>query len=62
MGMDVERGRQSPLIQHPRPMTPMENTELKDGVFGPLPLDVKGGVAVTEESVRLHVADLITQF
>jgi hypothetical protein len=38
----------------------MEMTEMKEG-FGEQPLEVNGGVAVTEEAVGLHVADLITQ-
>ncbi|KAG4432798.1 hypothetical protein IFR05_011709 [Cadophora sp. M221] len=42
--------------------TAMETDELKQGEFGSAPLEVKDGVAVTEESVELHVADVITQF
>jgi hypothetical protein len=42
-------------------LTPMEQNEL-DGTFGSAPLEVQDGVAVTEEAVELHVADLITQF
>lgn len=44
------------------PLTPMEELELEDGVFGSAPLEVSGGVAVTEESVGLRVADVVTQF
>ena len=43
------------------PLTPMERDEL-GGSFGREPLDVENGVAVTEEGVELHVADVITQF
>lgn len=43
------------------PLTPMEEEELA-GYFGREPLEVGGGIAVTEEAVGLHVADLITQF
>ena len=42
------------------PLTPMEVTEMERG-FGEQPLEVTGGVAVTEEAVGLHVANLITQ-
>ncbi len=44
------------------PLTPMEELELEDGVFGSAPLEVSGGVAVLEESVGLRVADVVTQF
>lgn len=42
------------------PPTPMEESE-RTGMFGSAPLDLKRGVAVTEEAVKLHVPDLITQ-
>lgn len=42
-------------------MTAMEEAELTQHVFGRQPLEVPHGVAVTEESVELHVADIITQ-
>lgn len=38
----------------------MEESE-RVGMFGSAPLDLKRGVAVTEEAVGLHVPDLITQ-
>jgi hypothetical protein len=41
------------------PLTPMEMNEMV-GPFGEEPLALNGGVAVTEEAVELHVADLIT--
>jgi hypothetical protein len=41
-------------------LTEMEMSEM-EGRFGSKPLEVRGGVAVTEEAVGLHVADLITQ-
>ena len=40
----------------------MEEKEFDGGIFGSAPLEVKDGVAVTEEAVGFHVADLITQF
>ncbi|KAL2075537.1 hypothetical protein VTL71DRAFT_480 [Oculimacula yallundae] len=43
-------------------LTPMETNELIQGEFSSEPLEVKDGIAVTEESVELHVADFITQF
>jgi hypothetical protein len=43
------------------PLTPMEELELDSGVFGSAPLEVNGGVAVTEESVDFRVADVVTQ-
>lgn len=42
------------------PPTPMEESE-RVGMFGSAPLDLRRGVAVTEEAVGLHVPDLITQ-
>lgn len=36
-------------------------SEMERG-FGEQPLEVSSGVAVTEEGVVLHVADLITKF
>jgi hypothetical protein len=45
-----------------RPLTPMEKDELEEGRFGSRPLEVDGGVAVLEESVELHSADVITQY
>jgi hypothetical protein len=44
------------------PLTPMEEHEKNDGMFGSQPLEVIDGVAMMEESVELHVADLLTQF
>jgi hypothetical protein len=44
------------------PLTPMEELELENGVFGRAPLEVNGGVAVMEESVDFRVADVVTQF
>lgn len=41
-------------------MTEMEIREVSGG-FGRLPLEVSSGVAVTEEAVGLHAADLITR-
>ena len=43
------------------PLTPMEEKEVVEGRFGEDPLEVKDGVAVTEEAVGLRVADVITQ-
>ncbi|KAF4634540.1 hypothetical protein G7Y89_g3569 [Cudoniella acicularis] len=45
-----------------RPLTPMEKDEASKGKFGNLPLDVGTGVAVTEEGVGGHWADVVTQF
>lgn len=42
-------------------LTPMQELELDSGVFGSAPLEVNGGVAVTEESVDFRVADVVTQ-
>jgi hypothetical protein len=42
------------------PLTPMEMSEIGHP-FHQQPLDVADGVAVTEEGVELHLADLITQ-
>lgn len=44
------------------PLTPMEELELDGGRFSSAPLEVNDGVAVTEESVGMRVADVITQF
>jgi hypothetical protein len=44
------------------PLTPMEELELDNGVFGSAPLEVNGGAAVMEESVDFRVADVVTQF
>ncbi|EKD19993.1 uncharacterized protein L3040_002329 [Drepanopeziza brunnea f. sp. 'multigermtubi'] len=44
----------------PAPLTPMELSE-QFGDFGSEPLDVMEGVAVTEEGVEMHVADVIMQ-
>jgi len=41
--------------------TPMEIGEI-GGPFGGEPLDVSDGIAVTEEAVEMHVADVLTQF
>jgi hypothetical protein len=43
------------------PLTDMEEGEAEEGEFGAEPLEVRDGIAVTEEAVGLHVADLITQ-
>ncbi len=44
-------------------MTPMEEKEQAEGFsFSNEPLEVEKGIAVTEESVELHVADVVTQF
>lgn len=45
----------------PAPRTPMEQNE-QFGDFGSEPLDLMDGVAVTEEGVELHVADVIMQY
>jgi hypothetical protein len=63
-----ELALQTPLpVQSPEelalitgPPTPMEESE-RTGMFGSAPLDLERGVAVTEEAVKLHVPDLITQ-
>lgn len=44
------------------PLTAMETGELIQGELGSTPLEVKDRVAVTEESVELHVPGIITQF
>ncbi|KAM0283364.1 hypothetical protein ACHAQH_002486 [Verticillium albo-atrum] len=41
--------------------TDMEAREMKKGRFGPSPLVVDEGIAVLEESVELHVPDVVTQ-
>lgn len=41
------------------PPTPMEEIEAADGEFGSEPLEVSKGIAVTEEAVGFHLADLI---
>jgi hypothetical protein len=41
-----------------RPLTPMEKVEAEGGWFGRKPLEVRDGVAVTEEGVEGHFADL----
>jgi hypothetical protein len=41
-----------------RPLTPMEKKEAEGGWFGSRPLEVQDGVAVTEEGVEGHFADL----
>lgn len=43
------------------PKTPMEELEDTEGRFLPAPLKVDHGVAVLEESVELHVPDVVTQ-
>ncbi|RDL39451.1 uncharacterized protein BP5553_03791 [Venustampulla echinocandica] len=43
------------------PLTPMEKDELNDGKFGSRPLEVRNGVAVKEEGVEGHWADVVTQ-
>jgi len=51
-------------IQKPvsdKPATQMEEQQSSGG-FGAAPLELPEGIAVTEEAVELHVADLITQF
>ena len=41
-----------------RPLTPMEKSEAEHGWFGSKPLEVQDGVAVMEEGVEGHFADL----
>jgi hypothetical protein len=41
-----------------RPLTPMEMDEAEHGWFGSRPLEVRDGVAVMEEGVEGHFADL----
>ncbi|KAK0128547.1 hypothetical protein ONS95_000513 [Cadophora gregata] len=60
--MDVDTDVGEGEITASRPLTSMETGELIQGEFGRAPLDVKDGVALTEESVELHVPDIITQF
>jgi hypothetical protein len=43
------------------PLTSMEQDELR-GKFAKEPLEVQDGVAVLEESLQLHLPDVITQF
>jgi len=43
------------------PLTEMEELEMLGYIFGEEPLEVQDGVAVTEEAVESHVADLIAQ-
>lgn len=40
----------------------MEKSELKDSKFGSRPLEVSNGVAVKEEGVEAHWADVVTHF
>ncbi|KLU89151.1 hypothetical protein MAPG_08125 [Magnaporthiopsis poae ATCC 64411] len=42
------------------PKTPMEQQVDVDGVFGPGPLSVPGGLAVTEEGIEMGIADVAT--
>ncbi len=44
------------------PLTPMEEKELSGAHFSSRPLEVQDGVALLEESIELHVPDVITQF
>ncbi|KAH8668005.1 hypothetical protein BGZ60DRAFT_528346 [Tricladium varicosporioides] len=54
------RGEEEEIVT--RPLTPMEKTEFEEGIFGGEPLDVgDGGVAVMEEAVGGHWADVVTQ-
>lgn len=56
----VMRGASTSTPERP---TAMEVEEAHEGMtFHSTPLEVAGGVAVTEEAVELHVADVITQF
>lgn len=43
------------------PLTPMEQEELQSHHFNPDPLELPDGVALLEESVELHIPDIITQ-
>lgn len=45
----------------PEPATKMEEREMTQGQFEAKPLEVQDGVAVLEESVELHVPDVMTQ-
>jgi hypothetical protein len=53
---------QEEIVMTGAPLTPMEELELGNGMFGSAPLEVNGGVAVMEESVDFRVADVVTQF
>ncbi|KAK6209090.1 hypothetical protein LQW54_006690 [Pestalotiopsis sp. IQ-011] len=43
-------------------LTLMEEQEIEEGRFHNTPLEVADGVAILEESVEMHVPDVITQF
>ncbi|KAG9236601.1 hypothetical protein BJ875DRAFT_541200 [Amylocarpus encephaloides] len=45
-------------VEARRPLTPMEKDEAEEGVFGKMPLKVGDGVAIMEEGVEGHWADL----
>lgn len=51
-----------PLVATNCPATAMELHERRAQEFGSGPLEVKNGVAVTEEAVELHLADMVTQY
>lgn len=44
----------------PKPLTPMEEKETREGNFSDESLVVKDDVAATDETVALHVPDAIT--
>lgn len=63
MDMDVDDAIHNAAVGNTTsPLTAMETGELIQGEFGSAPLEVKDGVAMSEESVELHVPDIITQF
>lgn len=43
-------------------LTQMEEEEIQEGRFHKTPLEVADGIAVLEESVEMHVPDVMTQF
>ncbi|ETS83935.1 hypothetical protein PFICI_05811 [Pestalotiopsis fici W106-1] len=43
-------------------LTQMEEQEIEEGRFHKTPLEVADGIAVLEESVEMHVPDVMTQF
>jgi len=43
-------------------LTPMEEKELSGAHFSSQPFEVQDGVALLEESIELHVPDVVTQF
>lgn len=46
---------------HEQPVTSMEQREMEKSQFEAKPLEVADGIAVLEESVELHVPDIMTQ-